>query len=153
MTSCSLVYARDLVQIKKDTIEPKIELVVINGDTLFTINRKMAEQIAIQHDSLEIVSNKLVDCREVVDSFLTLQQKYQVSIENSNQISDMLKKEIDKKDKIIKSYMTIDETQKDIIVNLNKEFNKAKNRNKWLTGLTIGGVTIGFTSIILLLLK
>ena len=153
MTSCSLVYARDLVQIKKDTIEPKIELVVINGDTLFTINRKMAEQIAIQHDSLEIVSNKLVDCREVVDSFLTLQQKYQVSIENSNQISDMLKKEIDKKDKIIKSYMTIDETQKDIIVNLNKEFNKAKNRNKWLTSLTIGGVTIGFTSIILLLLK
>jgi hypothetical protein len=36
---------------------------------------------------------------------------------------------------------------------LNTEFKKAKNRNKWLTGLSIGGVTVGFTSIILLLLK
>jgi len=139
--------------IKRDTIVPEIGLVVLNGDTLFTINRKMAEEIAIQYDSLEIVSKKLTDCREVVDSFISLQEKYQISIDKSIEIKDVMTREIDKKDKIIKSYMTIDETQRDIISNLDKEFKKAKNRNKWLTGLSIGGVTMGFTSILLLLLK
>jgi len=139
--------------IKQDTIVPEIGLVVLNGDTLFTINRKMAEEIAIQYDSLEIVSKKLTDCREVVDSFISLQEKYQISIDKSIEIKDVMTREIDKKDKIIKSYMTIDETQRDIISNLDKEFKKAKNRNKWLTGLTIGGVSVGFTSILLLLLK
>jgi len=142
-----------LEQIKQDTIVPEIELVVVNGDTLFTINRKMAEEIAIQYDSLEIVSTKLTECRDVVDSFVVLQEKYQISIDKSKEIKDVMTMEIDKKDKIIKSYMTIDETQKDIISNLDKEFKKAKNRNKWLTGLTIGGVSVGFTSILLLLLK
>ena len=153
MTNYLSVYAKDLVLIKQDTIVPEIGLVVLNGDTLFTINRKMAEEIAIQYDSLEIVSKKLTDCREVVDSFISLQEKYQISIDKSIEIKDVMTREIDKKDKIIKSYMTIDETQRDIISNLDKEFKKAKNRNKWLTGLTIGGVSVGFTSILLLLLK
>lgn len=153
MTNYLSVYANDLEQIKQDTIVPEIELVVVNGDTLFTINRKMAEEIAIQYDSLEIVSTKLTECRDVVDSFVVLQEKYQISIDKSKEIKDVMTMEIDKKDKIIKSYMTIDETQRDIISNLDKEFKKAKNRNKWLTGLTIGGVSVGFTSILLLLLK
>lgn len=153
MTNYLSVYANDLELIKRDTIVPEIGLVVLNGDTLFTINRKMAEEIAIQYDSLEIVSKKLTDCREVVDSFVSLQEKYQISIDKSIEIKDVMTREIDKKDKIIKSYMTIDETQRDIISNLDKEFKKAKNRNKWLTGLTIGGVSVGFTSILLLLLK
>jgi hypothetical protein len=153
MTNYLSVYANDLGLIKRDTIVPEIGLVVLNGDTLFTINRKMAEEIAIQYDSLEIVSKKLTDCREVVDSFISLQEKYQISIDKSIEIKDVMTREIDKKDKIIKSYMTIDETQRDIISNLDKEFKKAKNRNKWLTGLTIGGVSVGFTSILLLLLK
>ena len=153
MTNYLSVYANDLELIKQDTIVPEIGLVVLNGDTLFTINRKMAEEIAIQYDSLEIVSKKLTDCREVVDSFVSLQEKYQISIDKSIEIKDVMTREIDKKDKIIKSYMTIDETQRDIIGNLDKEFKKAKNRNKWLTGLTIGGVSVGFTSILLLLLK
>lgn len=153
MTNYLSVYAKDLVLIKQDTIVPEIGLVVLNGDTLFTINRKMAEEIAIQYDSLEIVSKKLTDCREVVDSFISLQEKYQISIDKSIEIKDVMTREIDKKDRIIKSYMTIDETQRDIISNLDKEFKKAKNRNKWLTGLTIGGVSVGFTSILLLLLK
>ncbi len=153
MTNYLSVYANDLELIKRDTIVPEIGLVVLNGDTLFTINRKMAEEIAIQYDSLEIVSKKLTDCREVVDSFISLQEKYQISIDKSIEIKDVMTREIDKKDKIIKSYMTIDETQRDIISNLDKEFKKAKNRNKWLTGLTIGGVSVGFTSILLLLLK
>jgi hypothetical protein len=153
MTNYLSVYANDLEQIKQDTIVPEIGLVVINGDTLFTINRKMAEEIAIQYDSLEIVSTKLTECRDVVDSFVVLQEKYQISIDKSKEIKDVMTMEIDKKDKIIKSYMTIDETQRDIISNLDKEFKKAKNRNKWLTGLTIGGVSVGFTSILLLLLK
>ena len=153
MTNYLSVYANDLELIKRDTIVPEIGLVVLNGDTLFTINRKMAEEIAIQYDSLEIVSKKLTDCREVVDSFISLQEKYQISIDKSIEIKDVMTREIDKKDKIIKSYMTIDETQRDIISNLDKEFKKGKNRNKWLTGLTIGGVSVGFTSILLLLLK
>lgn len=153
ITNYLSVYAKDLELIKRDTIVPEIGLVVLNGDTLFTINRKMAEEIAIQYDSLEIVSKKLTDCREVVDSFVSLQEKYQISIDKSIEIKDVMTREIDKKDKIIKSYMTIDETQRDIISNLDKEFKKAKNRNKWLTGLTIGGVSVGFTSILLLLLK
>ena len=153
MTNYLSVYANDLGLIKRDTIVPEIGLVVLNGDTLFTINRKMAEEIAIQYDSLEIVSKKLTDCREVVDSFISLQEKYQISIDKSIEIKDVMTREIDKKDKIIKSYMTIDETQRDIISNLDKEFKKAKNRNKWLTGLSIGGVTVGFTSILLLLIK
>lgn len=153
ITNYLSVYAKDLELIKRDTIVPEIGLVVLNGDTLFTINRKMAEEIAIQYDSLEIVSKKLTDCREVVDSFISLQEKYQISIDKSIEIKDVMTREIDKKDKIIKSYMTIDETQRDIISNLDKEFKKAKNRNKWLTGLTIGGVSVGFTSILLLLLK
>lgn len=153
MTNYLSVYAKDLELIKQDTIVPEIGLVVLNGDTLFTINRKMAEEIAIQYDSLEIVSKKLTDCREVVDSFISLQEKYQISIDKSIEIKDVMTREIDKKDRIIKSYMTIDETQRDIISNLDKEFKKAKNRNKWLTGLTIGGVSVGFTSILLLLLK
>jgi hypothetical protein len=65
----------------------------------------------------------------------------------------MLRKEIEKKDKIIGSYKKIDESQQAMYKELNTEFKKAKNRNKWLTGLSIGGVTVGFTSIILLLLK
>ena len=153
MTNYLSVYAKDLELIKQDTIVPEIGLVVLNGDTLFTINRKMAEEIATQYDSLEIVSKKLTDCREVVDSFISLQEKYQISIDKSIEIKDVMTREIDKKDRIIKSYMTIDETQRDIISNLDKEFKKAKNRNKWLTGLTIGGVSVGFTSILLLLLK
>jgi hypothetical protein len=60
-----MVYAQDLVKNSKDTIEPKIDLMVINGDTLFTMNRKFAEQIAIEHDSLEIVTAKLKECNDV----------------------------------------------------------------------------------------
>ena len=87
MTNYLSVYAKDLELIKQDTIVPEIGLVVLNGDTLFTINRKMAEEIAIQYDSLEIVSKKLTDCREVVDSFISLQEKYQISIDKSIEIN------------------------------------------------------------------
>jgi hypothetical protein len=65
----------------------------------------------------------------------------------------MLKEENKLKDKIIFSLNKIGDTQESFIQDLTKEFNKAKNRNKWLTGLTIGGISVGFTSIILLLLK
>ena len=102
MTNYLSVYANDLEQIKQDTIVPEIELVVVNGDTLFTINRKMAEEIAIQYDSLEIVSTKLTECRDVVDSFVVLQEKYQISIDKSKEIKDVMTMEIDKKDKVIK---------------------------------------------------
>ena len=44
------VYGQDLTKNKPDTTKPEINLVVVNGDTLFTINRKFAEIIAIEHD-------------------------------------------------------------------------------------------------------
>ena len=90
---------------------------------------------------------------EVVDSFIILQEKYKISLEQSDKITDMLKKELDGKDKIIQSYSNIDNNQKEIIDGMSKEFKKSRNRNRILTGLSIGGVTFGFTSFILLLLK
>lgn len=90
---------------------------------------------------------------EVVDSFLLIQEKYQIAIKQSSEISDMLKKENSSKDKVISSYENIDKIQKDIIGDMSKEFRKARNRNRLLTGLTIGGITFGFTSFMLLLLK
>jgi len=138
---------------QNDTIPPMIDLVVVNGDTLFTMNRTMAEEITIQHDSLLIVSNKLNQCMEVVDSFIIIQEKYQTAIKQSTEISDMLKKENNAKDKIISSYQNIDKNQKEIIDGMSKEFRKARNRNRLLTGLTIGGITFGFTSFMLLLIK
>jgi hypothetical protein len=148
-----MVYAQDLVKNSKDTIEPKIDLMVINGDTLFTMNRKFAEQIAIEHDSLEIVTAKLKECNDVLNSSLEVKDQYKTALEQSQGVSDMLKKELYTKDKIINSYKKIDESQQAIQSELTKQFNKIKNRNKWLTGLSIGGVSVGFTSIILLLLK
>jgi hypothetical protein len=148
-----MVYAQDLVKNSKDTIEPKIDLMVINGDTLFTMNRKFAEQIAIEHDSLEIVTAKLKECNDVLNSSLEVKDQYKTALEQSQGVSDMLKKELYTKDKIINSYKKIDESQQAIQSELTKQFNKMKNRNKWLTGLSIGGVSVGFTSIILLLLK
>jgi hypothetical protein len=147
----SLSYARDSVQ--NDTIPPMINLVVMNGDTLFTMNRTMVEEITIQYDSLVNTTKKLNDCMEVVDSFIIIQEKYQTAIKQSSEISDMLKKENISKDKVISSYENIDKIQKDIIGDMSKEFKKARNRNRLLTGLTIGGVTFGFTSFMLLLLK
>ena len=147
----SLSYARDSEQ--NDTIPPMINLVVMNGDTLFTMNRTMVEEITIQYDSLVNTTKKLNDCMEVVDSFLLIQEKYQTAIKQSSEISDMLKKENSSKDKVISSYENIDKIQKDIIGDMSKEFKKARNRNRLLTGLTIGGVTFGFTSFMLLLLK
>jgi len=130
-----------------------INLVVMNGDTLFTMNRTMVEEITIQYDSLVNTTKKLNDCMEVVDSFLLIQEKYQTAIKQSSEISDMLKKENSSKDKVISSYENIDKIQKDIIGDMSKEFKKARNRNRLLTGLTIGGITFGFTSFMLLLLK
>jgi hypothetical protein len=153
MMNYSMVYAQDLVKNSKDTIEPKIDLMVINGDTLFTMNRKFAEQIAIEHDSLEIVTAKLKECNDVLNSSLEVKDQYKTALEQSQGVSDMLKKELYTKDKIINSYKKIDESQQAIQSELTKQFNKMKNRNKWLTGLSIGGVSVGFTSIILLLLK
>ena len=153
MMNYSMVYAQDLVKNSKDTIEPKIDLMVINGDTLFTMNRKFAEQIAIEHDSLEIVTAKLKECNDVLNSSLEVKDQYKTALEQSQGVSDMLKKELYTKDKIINSYKKIDESQQAIQSELTKQFNKIKNRNKWLTGLSIGGVSVGFTSIILLLLK
>ena len=147
----SLSYARDSEQ--NDTIPPMINLVVMNGDTLFTMNRTMVEEITIQYDSLVNTTKKLNDCMEVVDSFLLIQEKYQTAIKQSSEISDMLKKENSSKDKVISSYENIDKIQKDIIGDMSKEFKKARNRNRLLTGLTIGGITFGFTSFMLLLLK
>ena len=147
----SLSYARDSEQ--NDTIPPMINLVVMNGDTLFTMNRTMVEEITIQYDSLVNTTKKLNDCMEVVDSFLLIQEKYQTAIKQSSEISDMLKKENNSKDKVISSYENIDKIQKDIIGDMSKEFKKARNRNRLLTGLTIGGITFGFTSFMLLLLK
>ena len=147
----SLSYARDSEQ--NDTIPPMINLVVMNGDTLFTMNRTMVEEITIQYDSLVNTTKKLNDCMEVVDSFLLIQEKYQIAIKQSSEISDMLKKENSSKDKVISSYENIDKIQKDIIGDMSKEFRKARNRNRLLTGLTIGGITFGFTSFMLLLLK
>jgi len=147
----SLSYARDSEQ--NDTIPPMINLVVMNGDTLFTMNRTMVEEITIQYDSLVNTTKKLNDCMEVVDSFLLIQEKYQTAIKQSSEISDMLKKENSSKDKVISSYENIDKIQKDIIGDMSKEFRKARNRNRLLTGLTIGGITFGFTSFMLLLLK
>jgi hypothetical protein len=151
MMNFSLSYARDSVQ--NDTIPPMINLVVMNGDTLFTMNRTMVEEITIQYDSLVNTTKKLNDCMEVVDSFIIIQEKYQTAIKQSSEISDMLKKENISKDKVISSYENIDKIQKDIIGDMSKEFKKARNRNRLLTGLTIGGVTFGFTSFMLLLLK
>ena len=153
MMSCSMVYAQDLAKSNKDSVSPKIDLVVIDGDTLFTINRKVAIQIAIEHDSLEIVTSKLKECNGVLDYCLEVKNQYETALDQSQGVSDMLRKEIEKKDKIIGSYKKIDESQQAMYKELNTEFKKAKNRNKWLTGLSIGGVTVGFTSIILLLLK
>jgi hypothetical protein len=147
----SLSYARDSEQ--NDTIPPMINLVVINGDTLFTMNRTMVEEITIQYDSLVNTTKKLNDCMEVVDSFLLIQEKYQTAIKQSSEISDMLKKENSSKDKVINSYQNIDKNQKEIIDGMSKEFGRARTRNKILTGLTIGGITFGFTSFMLLLLK
>jgi len=130
-----------------------INLVVMNGDTLFTMNRTMVEEITIQYDSLVNTTKKLNDCMEVVDSFIIIQEKYQTAIKQSSEISDMLKKENSSKDKVISSYENIDKIQKDIIGDMSKEFKKARNRNRLLTGLTIGGITFGFTSFMLLLLK
>ena len=130
-----------------------INLVVMNGDTLFTMNRTMVEEITIQYDSLVNTTKKLNDCMEVVDSFIMIQEKYQTAIKQSSEISDMLKKENNSKDKVISSYENIDKIQKDIIGDMSKEFKKARNRNRLLTGLTIGGITFGFTSFMLLLLK
>jgi len=151
MTNFSFSYAKDLVRI--DTISPTIGLIIVEGDTLFTMNRKMAENVAIQFDSLAITTNKLNDCMEVVDSFITIQNKYKEALSQSDKITDMLKKEISDKDKVIQSYSKIDQNQKDIIDGMSKEFRKSRNRNRLLTGLSIGGVTFGFTTFILLLLK
>ena len=153
MTNYLMVYAQDIIISNKDSIEPKIDLMVINGDTLFTMNRKFAEKIAIEHDSLEIMVDKFKECNDVLSSSLELKDQYKVALDKSEQVSDMLRKEGDKKDRIIKGYQTIDESQQKIIGELHNEFKKARNRNKWLTGITIGGTTLGFTSIILLLLK
>jgi hypothetical protein len=147
----SLTYAKDSVQ--NDTISPTIGIIVIEGDTIFTMNRKMAEAVAIQFDSLVITTKKLNDCMGIVDSFVIIQDKYQTAIKQSSEISDMLKKENDTKDKVISSYQNIDKIQKDIIDSMAKEFRQARNRNRLLTTLTIGGVTFGFTSFMLLLLK
>lgn len=151
MMNFSLTYAKDSVQ--NDTISPTIGIIVIEGDTIFTMNRKMAEAVAIQFDSLVITTKKLNDCMGIVDSFVIIQDKYQTAIKQSSEISDMLKKENDTKDKVISSYQNIDKIQKDIIDSMAKEFRQARNRNRLLTTLTIGGVTFGFTSFMLLLLK
>lgn len=153
MTNYSMVYGQDLIKNNKDSIIPKIDLMVINGDTLFTMNREFAEQIAIEHDSLLIVVDKLKECKDVLNSSLELKDQYKVALEKSEQVSEMFRKEGENKDKIIKGYENIDGTQQKIIGELNNEFRKTRNRNKWLTGLTIGGVSVGFTSIILLLIK
>jgi hypothetical protein len=117
------------------------------------MNRKFAEQIAIEHDSLVIVVDKLKECKDVLTSSLELKEQYRKALETSEGVSDMLRRENSSKDKIINSYKKIDESQQSIQSELTKQFNKIKNRNKWLVGLTIGGVSVGFTSIILLLLK
>jgi len=147
------VYGQDLLKTKLDSIKPKIDLILVNGDTLFTMNRKFAEQIAIEHDSLVIVVDKLQECKEVLKSSLELKDQYKKALETSEGVSDMLRRENSSKDKIINSYKKIDESQQSIQSELTKQFYKIKNRNKWLTGLTVGGVSVGFTSIILLLLK
>lgn len=147
----SMGYAKDLVQ--NDTIPPSLGIIIIKGDTLFTMNRKMAESVAIQYDSLVLTIKKLNDCKDVVDTLLSIQNKYKVALEQSENITDMLKKETDNKDKVINSYNKIDENQKIIIDGMSKEFKKSRNRNRLLTGLTIGGITFGFTSFMLLLLK
>jgi len=153
MTSFSMGYAQDSIKSNSDTIKPQIDLMVINGDTLFTINRKLAEIIAIEHDSLELTAKRLNDCTDALISSIDVKNQYKVALEKSEGISDMLKKELDKKDRIIQGYQTIDVSQQKIIGELHNEFKRSRNRNKWLTGITIGGTTLGFTSIILLLLK
>ena len=153
MTSYLKVSAQDLIKNNNDTLEPKIDMVVIGNDTLFTINRSFAELVAIQYDSLEIINQKLLECKDVVFSCIELKEQYKIALEKSEGISDMLRKENEGKNKIINSYKKIDESQQAIQSELTKQFNKIKNRNKWLTGLSIGGVSVGFTSIILLLLK
>ena len=102
---------------------------------------------------MEIVVTKLKECNDVLNSSLEVKDQYKTALEQSQGVSDMLKKELYTKDKIINSYKKIDESQQAIQSELTKQFNKIKNRNKWLTGLSIGGVSVGFTSIILLLLK
>jgi hypothetical protein len=153
MTNSWMVYAQDLSKNKQDSTKPQIDLMLVNGDTMFVINRKFAEQIAIQYDSLEITSNKLNQCNDVVNDCVKLKDQYKVALEKSEDVTIMLKKELTTKDKVIKSYEKIDESQQKIVTELNNEFRKAKNRNKWLTGLTIAGISVGFTSTILLLLK
>jgi DUF917 family protein len=148
-----MVYAQDLSKNKQDSTKPQIDLMLVNGDTMFVINRKFAEQIAIQYDSLEIMSNKLNQCNDVVNDCVKLKDQYKVALGKSEDVTIMLKKELTTKDKVIKSYEKIDESQQKIVTELNNEFRKAKNRNKWLTGLTITGISVGFTSTILLLLK
>jgi hypothetical protein len=148
-----MVYAQDLSKNKQDSTKPQIDLMLVNRDTMFVINRKFAEQIAIQYDSLEITTKKLKECDDVLISCVQLKEQYKIALEKSEKISDMLKIENNDKTKLILSYKHIDETQQKIITDLNQEFTKSKNRNKWLTGLTIGGISVGFTSLILLLLK
>jgi len=153
MMSSLGVYAQDLLNNNIDTIKPKIDLVIVNGDTSFIINRKFAELIAIEHDSLVIQNQRIKDYSSTLSSCLDVKNEYKTTLDKSLKFSDMLKEENKLKDKIINSLTTIGNTQESFINDLNKEFNKAKNRNKWLVGLTIGGVSVGFTSIILLLLK
>ena len=152
MTSSWMVCAQGLTN-DIDSLKPKIDLIVVNGDTSFVINRKFAEKIAIQYDSLKIVTAKLSEYKIVLDDCVKVKDQYKVALDKSMDITDMLKREAETKDQIVKGYKTIEESQKKIITDLNTEFRKVKNRNKWLTGLSIGGVTFGFTSFILLLLK
>ena len=152
MTSSWMVYAQGLTN-NTDTIKPKIDLIIVNGDTSFVINRKFAEKIAIQYDSLKIVTTKLSEYKIVLDDCVKVKDQYKVALDKSMDITDMLKREAETKDQIVQGYKKIEESQQKIITDLNTEFRKVKNRNKWLTGLSIGGVTFGFTSFILLLLK
>lgn len=152
MTNFSISYAQNLTQVNNSK-DPEIEIMIINNDTLFTMNRKFAEMVIIQSDSLLITTKKLDECLEVVDSSINIISKYKEAFNQSNEIREVMRLEIEKKDKIIKSYVKIEETQNKLLDNLNNEFRKLKTRNTILTSITIGGVTVGFTSIILLLLK
>jgi len=129
--------------------KPKIDIKIIDSDTLFVFNKQYASYLINKFDSLKYFRSSYFDCTEALDNAVSLVDDYKKIIDIKDDLVVNLNKQILYCDELAESYNKSDILNKKIQEDLQKQIKKTRVWN------TIGWSAIATTVLtsILIIIK
>jgi len=128
---------------------PQIKLSIIDSDTVFIMNRQYAEMMAKTFDSLDRYKIKYNDCIGIIDTFISLNERYKLTIDNAdNQILSLKNENL-----LLKQVITSHHKTEFIYDDISKKLTKEERKRRIWQSIAIGGISVSTVTLILIFIK